>query len=64
MRLLRALIDFIDPPQRTGSEPHALSDKERLDEKLHEGHWWSESQNAYRAQLPSADAPFKRGYRP
>lgn len=65
MRILRAILDFIDPPRREGSDPHALSKGERLDEKLHEGHWWSESQNAaYRSRMPSADAPFKRGYRP
>jgi hypothetical protein len=64
VRLFRAVVDFIDPPKRDGSAPHALSDEERLDERLHEGHWWSASQNAYKARLPSADAPFKRGYRP
>lgn len=62
MRILRAIVNFIDPPKTDLNR--ALSDQERLDDKLHEGHWWSESQNAYQSQLPSSDAAFKRGYRP
>ena len=43
MRLLDRLRRWWSPGR--WAEDHPLSAEERLDERLHEAHWWNEAQN-------------------